>query len=233
MSPATFGLRAWLPELSRGRMGQVTPEILGLVAAALILCSALPQLRSLLHHTGEGVSVLSWSLLLVNSLVWTSYGISIGSLSTVLGNVGGAIAFFTVVVSLLYKRTSGWWIPALVLPGSALVFGLAATLPTAVVGVLGVVLGVSLALPQLLLSYRTLAARLPSSVALGSWVLILAGQVLWLAYGLITGEAAIIAVNVLAGSVSAAVLYLETRHRDHAVTDLPDGDEVEVVHVQG
>lgn len=213
----------------------MTPEILGLTGAALILCSALPQLRSLLHHSGEGVSVLSWSLLLVNSLVWTSYGLSIGSLSTVAGNVGGAVAFFTVVVSLLYKRTSGWWVPALVLPASALVFGLASSLPTAVVGVLGVILGVSLALPQLLLSYRTLAARLPSSVALGSWVLILAGQVLWLIYGLITGELAIIAVNVLAGMVSAAVLYLETRHRERDVTGMPDADngEVEVVYVQG
>jgi uncharacterized protein with PQ loop repeat len=191
----------------------VSSEILGLVAASCILASAFPQLRRLLRAPGDGVSVTSWALLLACNVVWLSYGVSIGSASVIVGNLAGALAFAAVVVTLLFQRSRSLLQPALVIPAAVALFVATNTLPTGVAGAVGVILGISLALPQLLVSYRSSRHRTPSTVAIGSWLLIFAGQVLWLGYGLLESQLAIIVVNIVAATISAAVLTLEIGHR--------------------
>ncbi len=191
----------------------VSSEILGLVAASCILASAFPQLRTLVRHTGEGVSITSWSLLLACNVVWLSYGISIGSASVIIGNLAGATAFAAVVATLLFKRSRHFLQPALVIPAAVVLFIATDAMPTAIAGGLGVVLGISLAVPQLLVSYQSWRQRTQSTVATGSWLLILAGQVLWLGYGLIESDLAITVVNVVAATISGWVLAFETANR--------------------
>lgn len=188
-------------------------EAIGLLAAACILSASIPQIVAVLRHGAHGVSVASWSLLLATNLVWTAVGLAIGSLSTVVGNIAGVVAFSILVAVLLYADTRAWWAAALVIPAGAAVFLLARALPLPATEAAGIVLGVSLALPQLRLSWRSWRHGEESDVALGAWALILLGQVLWLLYGVLAGQFAIVLVNAVAGGVSVAILAIELRLR--------------------
>ena len=187
----------------------VLSEMLGLVAASCILASAFPQLRTLARQGGDGVSITSWALLLACNVVWLSYGISIGSAAVIIGNLASAVAFAGVVAMLVFRRFGSFLAPASVVPAAVALFALTSALPPGVAGALGVALGISLAVPQLLVSHRTWRHRTQSTVASGSWLLILTGQLLWLGYGVIQGELAIIVVNVVAAAISSCVLGLE------------------------
>lgn len=188
-------------------------ELLGLVAATCILAASIPQVIALVRHGGHGVSLGSWSLLLATSLVWTAYGLRIGSPSTVVGNIAGAAAFSIVVALLLRNRSGTWWTAGLILPAGTAAFVAALFAPLGLTAVVAVVFGFSLALPQLLASWRSWRTHDPSEVALGSWVLLLTGQLLWLLYGVLEAEWAIAIVNVGAASASTGILILESRNR--------------------
>jgi len=194
----------------------VTPELIGLLAAALILASAVPQFRELSHSGAEGVSLLSWLLLLGTTTVWLAYGFKIGSLSTVVGNAGGMTAFAILVSRLLFVRTRRLFVALAVVPGVVIGLALAFVLPTAVAGAIGVVLGISLAMPQLFSSIHTWRHDESSAVALGSWMFLFSGQVLWLIYGVIAVQPAIVVVNATAALIGATVLMLEVRIRSRA-----------------
>ncbi|MDQ1247861.1 MAG: hypothetical protein QG597_2233 [Actinomycetota bacterium] len=188
-------------------------EIVGLVAAACILAASIPQVVALIKHGGQGVSLGSWSLLLATSLVWCAYGVRIESPSTVIGNAAGVVAFGVVVGMLLRNRLGTWWPVAAMVP-AAVALGVAAWLaPLGLTAVAAVLLGFTLALPQLVESYGTWRRRDLSEVALGAWRLLFTGQLLWLVYGVIESEWAIVIVNVAAATASAGVLLLETRNR--------------------
>ncbi len=186
-------------------------EILGFVAAACVLAASIPQIVVLLRHGAQGVSLGSWSLLLATSLVWTAVGFRIDSASVIGGNVAGVLAF-SVVVALLLRNISGRWLTAVAIaPAGLVVFAAAMLAPLAVTQVTAVLLGLSLALPQARESYATWRAAEQSEVAQGAWRLLFTGQLLWLLYGLLAAEWAIVIVNIGAASASAAVLVLESR----------------------
>lgn len=188
-------------------------EIVGFVAAGCILAASIPQVIALVKHGGHGVSLGSWSLLLATSLVWCAYGIRIGSPSTVIGNAAGVVAFAVVVGLLVRNRTGAWWPVVGLAPAAVVLFAAASMAPLAVTAVLAVLLGFTLALPQLVESYGTFRRRDASEVALGAWRLLLAGQLLWLLYGLVRSEWAIVIVNVAAAAASTGILLLESRNR--------------------
>lgn len=190
-------------------------EIVGFIAAGCILAASIPQVIALVKHGGHGVSLGSWSLLLATSLVWCAYGIRIESPSTVIGNAAGVVAFAVVVGMLLRARTrtGTWWPVAGMVPAAVVLFAAATLAPLGVTAVVAVLLGFTLALPQLVESYGTWRRRDVSEVALGAWRLLLAGQLLWLLYGLVQSEWAIVVVNIAAASASTGILVLESRNR--------------------
>ena len=188
-------------------------EIVGFLAAACILTASVPQVLALLRHGAEGVSLGSWSLLLSTSLVWAAVGVRIESPSTVVGNIAGMFAFSLVVALLVRSVTGRWWAAAGIAPVGLAVFALAMFAPLPVTSVVGVVLGLTLGVPQLRESFATWRTHAHSEVALGAWRLLFAGQLLWLVYGLVTREWAIVVVNIGAAAASLSILMLETRAR--------------------
>lgn len=182
-------------------------ELLGLTAATLILVASWPQLRDVIRSGTQGVSLGSWVLFLSAGVVWGTYGWKIGSPSTVIGNVAGALAFSVLVFAITAGRYSRNVALTAVPVGVVALFGVAVALPTAWLGALGVTIGFSLAVPQLVVSWRT--RGMPSTVSRAAWAMVATGQALWLTYGLLLPDLAITVVNVVALSASVTVLALE------------------------
>jgi MtN3 and saliva related transmembrane protein len=182
-------------------------ELVGLTAAFLILAASWPQLREVLQAGTQGVSLGSWSMFLSAAVVWATYGWKIGSPSTVIGNVAGALAFSVLVTAIVAARTSLRVAIPSVFGAIAALLTTSVLLPTPVVGALGVAIGFTLAIPQIVVSWRT--RGMPSTVSRTAWGMVAIGQSLWLLYGLLLPDIAITVVNIVALSASVTVLLLE------------------------
>lgn len=182
-------------------------ELVGLTAAFLILAASWPQLREVMREGSEGVSLGSWALFLSAGVVWGTYGWKIGSPSTVIGNLAGALAFSVLVFTIVAGRYSRKSALLLVPLGILALFAVSVVLPLPMLGALGVGIGCMLALPQLVVSWQT--RGLPSTVSRTAWLMVAVGQSLWLTYGLLLPDMAITVVNVVALSASISVLMLE------------------------
>ena len=193
-------------------------ELLGLTASFLILSASWPQLREVLQRGTEGVSLGSWMLFFIASVVWTVFGWKIESPATLIGNVAAGVAFGTLVGALLTARMGRSRAVLVMLAAVALLFAVMMALPTQVVATAAVLLGFGLALPQLVTSWRT--RGLPSTVSTTAWAMIATGQGLWLVYGVLRPELAILIVNVVAGTASVCVLLLQ-RGRPQLPQDEP------------
>lgn len=185
-------------------------EILGLAAAACMMVAGLPQMRSVLRGGTHGVSLATWSLVLACTAVWLGYGVSAGRIALIVGNSATLPPYVVLVAILVRSATKSSAAAWAVVPVTALVTALAALGPVAITGGVGVVLGASLALPQLRDSWSTWREGSESNVAVGSWGLVASGQGLGLLYGGLLGDVAIIAVDCIALSASVAVILLET-----------------------
>ena len=82
-------------------------------------------------------------------------------------------------------------------------------LPSGVAGAMGVACGLLTTVPQLLESLNRRRAGLPSEVAMGTLVLLLAGQCLWLSYGIFRPDVPIMLTNIVAVSVTVCLLVVE------------------------
>lgn len=185
-------------------------ELLGLLAGALILSASLPQLRESLAGGAQGVSIGSWGLFLACSAVWFGYGTQIGSPATIVANAAGVLTFGVLVTALLRLRGHPGTLPVVAVTACVAALGTAALLfPAPLVGASGVLLGFGLAVPQLIVSWR--GRHEPSQVSTASWAMILTGQSLWLLYGLLLPDPAIILVNLVTVTTSSAVLVLAAR----------------------
>lgn len=63
--------------------------------------------------------------------------------------------------------------------------------------------------PQVLRAWRS---RSTSDISLGMYLLLVAGTLLWLAYGVLTDATPVIASNVVNLGLQTSILYLKLRH---------------------
>ena len=80
-------------------------EIVGLLAASLLMAASAPQLLAVLRGDGHGVSLLTWILFLASGTVWLVFGIKLESLALVVGNVAGVLAYLLLG---LYAANGVW-----------------------------------------------------------------------------------------------------------------------------
>jgi uncharacterized protein with PQ loop repeat len=117
-------------------------------------------------------------------------------------------------VILLLRRQRAWPLPAAVLvPVFAVALGVSvlSLLPGAVSSSLGVVCGILTTVPQLLESISRRRAGAVSEVSLATLFLLLAGQSLWLTYGLTRPDLPMIVTNVVAVTVTTSLIAVESR----------------------
>lgn len=177
---------------------------------------SLPQIARIIRdRSADGVSLLTWLIFALSGASWFAYGLILQAPGIIVGNVPFIITTVPVVV-LLLRRQRGWaWAAAVAAP----VLGVAAAvvvllqLPSAVSGGIGVACGLLTTVPQLLESLRRRSSGQPSEVAMGTLVLLLAGQCLWLSYGIFRPDVPIMLTNIVAVSVTVFLVIVEGGRR--------------------
>lgn len=196
-------------------------EVVGFVAAVLLLMASTPQLIAVVRGDARGVSLTSWWLFVASDTVWLMFGIKVSSPSLIFGNFAGVIAYAALVCVIIWKRRNSVLLVALVVPGVALMAVLAYAVPKSVTGLAGVVIGASLAVPQLLTSIKNWRRHEVTNVSLWTWAMVLTGQALWLIYGIALGEPAVITVMALSISAGTGVVIFQQLAKRSAMSTQP------------
>src|SRR3954467_12959720 len=192
----------------------------GYLGSALGVAMVVPQiLRTIGNRRLPGVSALSWALTALACTSWLLYGIRTGEIPQIPGNVllvSGAVAVVLVsgggaLVPLVPSRTSPL-VRALGLAWCAALAGvLALVAPPAVLGAVGVLLGLVSGLPQLARSMRRRAGV--SAVSPLTWALRVASQASWLSYGLMLRDLTVALSATFLLTNALLVLLIETVRR--------------------
>lgn len=194
----------------------VNVEWLAYAGAVLMTSMSLPQIARIVRdRRADGVSLLTWLIFALSGSSWFAYGLLLGAPGIIAGNIP-FIATTLPVVMLLLRRQRGWgWPAASIAPvlGAALTVFVLLQLPSGVSGGIGVACGLLTTVPQLLESLRRRREGLPSEVAMGTLVLLLAGQCLWLSYGIFRPDLPILLTNVVAVSVTVCLVAVEGGRR--------------------
>jgi MtN3 and saliva related transmembrane protein len=176
--------------------------VTGYGAAVLLAFISLPQvLRLLRSRDTTGVSAPTWVVSVACGACWTEYGITTNLWPTILSNALYALGAL-LVLRLLSKRVA-----ALGVLTAASVFAISWALPVGVVGVVAVLITLGAYAPQARASLREDL----SGVAMGTWALALATEVLWALYGILTGVWAVAAPSAVTAPLALLIL-LRTRH---------------------
>lgn len=189
-------------------------EWFGYAGALLMTSMSLPQIARILRdHSAAGVSLLTWLIFALSGTSWLAYGLIISAPGIIVGNVP-FIATTVPVVVLLLRRQRKWALTAAIMVPVISVVALVALLtqlPSVVASSLGVVCGLLTTLPQLLESIARRRAGEVSEVSVATLCLLLAGQSLWLTYGIARPDVPIIVTNVVAAMVTLSLIAVEVR----------------------
>lgn len=165
----------------------------------------LPQLLALLR-TGDtkGMAWPLWVVFTGTTLGWMSHGVRLGQAFMIVSN---AVSFAATVVSLVYLRRAGklpsWrW----VLPGLAFGAGLMALDWGVGSAAFGATVVTPIAIAKLHQGVEIMRDRQVSGVSLGSWVLQLANEIIWLTWALLAPDAGTIISAVVTGLCNLFVL---------------------------
>lgn len=191
-------------------------EWFGYAGAVLMTSMSLPQIARIVRdRSAAGVSLLTWLIFTLSGTGWLAYGLILAAPAIIIGNITFT-ATTVPVVMLLLRRQRGWVLPAAVaVPPMATVAGvlLLAQLPALVSSGIGVLCGILTTVPQLVESVQRRRAGLVSEVSLATLGLLLAGQALWLSYGLARPDLPMIITNGIAVSVTLSLIVVEAGAR--------------------
>jgi uncharacterized protein with PQ loop repeat len=194
----------------------VNVEWLAYAGSVLMTSMSLPQIARIVRdRSADGVSLLTWLIFALSGASWLAYGLILGAPGIIVGNIP-FIATTVPVVVLLLRRQRNWpWLAAISAPvaGVACAVLILRELPPGVPGGLGVACGLLTTVPQLLESLNRRREGLPSEVAMGTLVLLLSGQCLWLSYGIFRPDLPIVMTNVVAVGVTVTLLMVEGGQR--------------------
>ena len=179
--------------------------VIGWVGGATSTVMLLPQLFALLR-TGDtkGMAWPLWVVFIGTTIGWISHGITVGQVFIVLSN---CVSFVATVVSLIYlkkdKKLPHWW---MVLPGVA--FGVLLVWLDRGVGsaAFGATVVTPIAIAKLHQGVEIMRDRQVSGVSVGSWVIQLTNELVWLTWALLTIEPGTIISAVVTGTCNAFVL---------------------------
>ncbi len=197
-------------------MGSVNVEWLAYAGSVLMTSMSLPQIARILRdRSAEGVSLLTWLIFALSGASWLAYGLILGAPGIIVGNIPFILTTVPVVMLLLRRQLDWSWPLAVAAPivGVAAAVLILLQLPSAIPGGIGVACGLLTTVPQLLESVRRRRDGLGSEVAMGTLVLLLAGQCLWLSYGIFRPDVPILLTNVVAVTVTVMLLFVEGGRR--------------------
>jgi uncharacterized protein with PQ loop repeat len=151
-------------------------QVIGWVASAITVASAIPQLvRLLVTRNTHGVNTWSYVIWLTAAIWWTTFGLEIGAAPSVATNVAVFVPL-AVLVLVLRPRSVHLWFMA----GNVVLVSLFVVAEPHWTALPGSVLLVVFAYPSARESLRRDEDL--SGVALGTWVLTIFGSTVWQVY---------------------------------------------------
>lgn len=187
------------------------PELVGALGVLLNQVFIWPQVRRALT-TVEGVAALSVLGGLLARATWAVYGLTLGDLALILGNVTVAVGF-ALLLALLVRQTDR---AVELAAGTAAVGAIVLAAALSSVTVLGWVAVVTAAVVNLPQMVRALTDRERlAGVSVPTYLLIAAASTCWLSYGLLVDEPLISAPHVLL--LPTALITAGVAARSHAV----------------
>jgi len=198
-------------------------SVLGLIGTVIDLTRATPQLMRLFRaRTSFGVSVDTAGTSCVVSLGWTTYGIITNQIFVMLAS--GIMAMFFLIITMVALRfgrsvrefrIAPLWLTVLAV--SVLLFGKTG---------LGLMLSISALIsnvPQIRVAYRE---ENLSGLSLGTWMLTLAGGLVWGWYAILLTDLTIITSaffqSVTSGIIIAIKLFKQTTNAVPEREIIPD-----------
>ncbi|HRK89481.1 MAG TPA: PQ-loop domain-containing transporter [Anaerolineales bacterium] len=198
-------------------------SVLGLIGTVIDLTRATPQLMRLFRaRTSFGVSVDTAGTSCVVSLGWTTYGIITNQIFVMLAS--GIMAMFFLIITMVALRfgrsvrefrIAPLWLTVLAV--SVLLFGKTG---------LGLMLSISALIsnvPQIRVAYRE---ENLSGLSLGTWMLTLAGGLVWGWYAILLTDLTIITSaffqSVTSGIILAIKLFKQTTNAVPEREIIPD-----------
>jgi len=170
-------------------------DIAGSVATMLGVTFIWPQVfRVYSKRSVEGVSPTSHLIGLSGTLMWLTYGVSIGSIPMMISNVNIELAILSLVVMLVRKRALPLWQPVGVFVVTTVFCAVFAVVAPAVIGVAGVIIGTPAIIPQV---WRALRTPRLFGVSVSSNALLAAMGSGWFVYGLSIGDPVVSYPNLI------------------------------------
>jgi len=170
-------------------------DIAGSVATMLGVAFIWPQVfRVYSKRSVEGVSPTSHLIGLSGTLMWLTYGVSIGSIPMMISNVNIELAILSLVVMLVRKRALPLWQPVGVFVVTTVFCAVFAVVAPAVIGVAGVIIGTPAIIPQV---WRALRTPRLFGVSVSSNALLAAMGSGWFVYGLSIGDPVVSYPNLI------------------------------------
>ena len=170
-------------------------NIAGPIATLLGVAFIWPQVfRVYSKRSVEGVSPTSHLIGLSGTLMWLTYGVSIGSIPMMISNVNIELAILSLVVMLVRKRALPLWQPVGVFVVTTVFCAVFAVVAPAVIGVAGVIIGTPAIIPQV---WRALRTPRLFGVSVSSNALLAAMGSGWFVYGLSIGDPVVSYPNLI------------------------------------
>jgi MtN3 and saliva related transmembrane protein len=86
-----------------------TQEIIGFIAGTLIIISLLPQLIKIIQSKSTNdVSISTYIILLIATILWSIYGILKNDLQILLTNVISSFIVILIIICVYYFRLIGY-----------------------------------------------------------------------------------------------------------------------------
>lgn len=183
----------------------------GFLAAGIGAFYGVSQsVRTVRSGTTAGVSRVSWVLSCTTASLWVTYGALEGSGPQLLGNTPWFLSCVLIGVFMAREKVLH---PALarVLPWVALAVSFAIlSADRSLLGVIGPVIGVGVALPQLLVAR---SSKDISGISAVAWLMTVVSGVLWVVFGLGTRDWPVVLSAVPSTALNAMVLLTVLRRR--------------------
>lgn len=203
-------------------------EILGVVGSFLAAAIALPQAVRAWTKGVEGVSAITFQILLATAIAWSIYGGVRGLWLLCIGNVILTISCAAVLIAFIRSGARLWSLVVVLAPGTAIVL-LVMVVNPAWTGIVAALYSIGLRFPQLRMLRH---ASSIIGVSVGTWLIACSASVAWFFYALIKSDLILgvsTGINTVT-STSMIISVLVMRHRYPRGTAEPD--PVDAVHLE-
>jgi len=183
----------------------------GAVGVVLNQVFIWPQVRRAVQ-TAEGIAALTVLGGLLARVAWTAYGVVLGDVALVAGNVTVAVGFLVLLVVLARRRQRALALGT-VATGLVATVALAGIAGHVVLGTLAVVAAAVVNLPQMV---RALSDRHRlAGVSVPTYLLVATASACWLTYGVLRHDPMISAPHLLLLPSALVTAFLAHRSRSH------------------